>query len=362
MIDSIIHGEYPVVYEAPKPKKIIPTENDLYTFDKFAMGSIIGQITNKGASAYALLPILEKKYGKDSNEYQMTLCRLKQSCKAQSAQIDKSKIGREVKGIPNDWMVVPSEDKLDTRDLTYTEYKHILLNRRPYFFKYLYRDSKKDYKKYQDKQETLCIKMFGKPLDTVLNSLSPTEEEKKFVEEYYEWSPLIDSDSCMNVLCKYIESVDFEIKDKIKTKENFAIYRIYKNLGVSYSVNQEQLALKALQEYKQLKAKEQINKNYNGIYLDNREETNIASINLEEIALKYINNIDTLTNIYVDYFYETCPKSNKDILWKYFGKNIVKNIIENTKEPIMFPLKDTNGNIEYLGKTYSLKEIKINEQ
>ena len=248
MIESVIHGEYPVVYEAPKPQKIIPTEKDLYIFDKFAMGSIIGQITNKGASAYALLPILEKKYGKDSVEYQMTLCRLKQSCKAQSAQIDKSKLGREVKGIPNDWMVAPTEDKLESRELTYSEYKHILLNRRPYFFKYLYRDSKKDYKKYQDKQETLCIKMFGKPLDTVLNSLNPTKEEQKFVEDYYEWSPLIESDSCMNVLCRYIESVDFEIKDKIKTKDYFDAYHLYKNLGVSYSLKQEQLALKALQE------------------------------------------------------------------------------------------------------------------
>ena len=77
--------------------------------------------------------------------------------------------------------------------------------------------------------------------------------------------------------------------------------------------------------------------------------------------MQYINNIDILTNIYVDYFYKILPKSNKDILWKYFGKNIVKNILENSKDPIMFPLKDENGEIEYLGQTYSLKEIKINE-
>ena len=350
-----------MVYEAPKPQKIIPIEKDLYTFDKFAMGSIIGQITNKGASAYALLPILEKKYGKDSVEYQMTLCRLKQSCVAQSKQIDKTKLGKEVKGIPNDWITIPSDEKLESRELTYSEYKHILLNRRPYFFKYLYRDSKKDYKKYQDKQETLCIKMFGKPLDTVLNSLSPTPSEKEFIEDYYEWSPLIESDSCMNALCKYIESVDFEIKDKIKTNESFDNYALYKNLGVAYSTKQQQLALKALQEYKQLKSKEQISKNYNNLYLDNREEINVNSVDLEDIALQYINNIDILTNIYVDYFYEVCPKSNKDILWKYFGKNIVKNILENTNEPIMFPLRDENGQIEYLGQTYSLKEIKINE-
>lgn len=88
MINGVIHGEYPVVYDPPKPQKIIPNEHDLVTFDKFGMGSIIGQITNKGASAYALLPLLKEKYGEDSKEYQITLTRLKQTCKAQSAQID----------------------------------------------------------------------------------------------------------------------------------------------------------------------------------------------------------------------------------------------------------------------------------
>ena len=72
----------------PKPQKIIPTERDLFNYDKFAMGSIIGQITNKGASAYALLPNLEAKYGKDSIEYKLTQSRLKQTCVAQSKQID----------------------------------------------------------------------------------------------------------------------------------------------------------------------------------------------------------------------------------------------------------------------------------
>ena len=256
---------------------------------------------------------------------------------------------------------MPNEDKLESRELSYSEYKNILLNRRPYFFKYLYRDSKKDYNKYIEKQETLCIKLFGKPLDTVLNSLNPTLEERKFIEEYYNWSPLIESDSCMNSLCKYVESIDFEIKDKIKTNKNFINFDLYKNSNIIYNDYQKNLALKALQEYKQLKSREQINKNYNNLYLDNREENNVSSINLEEIALNYISNVEVLTNIYVDYFYKTCPKSNKDILWKYFGKNIVKNIMNNTKDPITFPIKDSKGTIEYLGENYSLKEIKFGE-
>jgi hypothetical protein len=198
-------------------------------------------------------------------------------------------------------------------------------------------------------------------LDTVLNSLSPSEQEKEFIEQYYEWCPLIDSDSCMNLLCKYIESIDFEIKDKIKTNKKFNDFKLYKNQKVSYTEAQKNLALKALKEYKQIKSKEQINKNYNNLHLDNREDNVVHSANLEEFGLKYISNIDVLTNIYVDYFYEDFPKSNKDNLWKYFGKYIVNNIKNNTEEQILFPLKDVCGNIEYLGETYSLKEINFNE-
>jgi hypothetical protein len=100
IINGVYKNELPVVYEAPKPEKIIFTKDDLYKADTFSFGSIIGSITNKGSNAYALLPLLEVEYGKNSDEYRITASRLKQCCKAQSAQIDKAKIGKEVKGIP----------------------------------------------------------------------------------------------------------------------------------------------------------------------------------------------------------------------------------------------------------------------
>ena len=104
MLNGIRHNEYPVVCDSAKPKKIIPNELDLITADKFGMGSIIGQITNRGATAYALLPNMEKKYGKESEQYKLLESRLKQTCKAQSKEIDKTKIGNKVKGIPACWM------------------------------------------------------------------------------------------------------------------------------------------------------------------------------------------------------------------------------------------------------------------
>lgn len=356
MINSIFQNELPVLSESKKPKKIIPTEKDLYTFDKFGMGSIIGQITNKGASAYALLPNLKQKYGENSPEYKVTMSRLQQTCKAQALQIDKTKIGQQVKGIPKRWTVKAEKDD-DV--MTKEQYNHILLNRRPYFFRYLYKDSRKQYKEYVEKQEIYCIKLFGKPLDTVLHSLSPTTEEQEFIEKYYEWCPLIISDSCMNLLCRYIESIDFNIKDKIKTTGNFTSYELYKNEKVNYTAEQKSLALNALHEYKQLKTIEQINKNSGAIYIDERETNKICSPNLEEICLKYISNIDLIVNIFVDYFYVECPKSNKEILWKFFGKYIFDNILKNTHEPICFPIKDKNGDIEYLGEKYEVKEITV---
>ena len=89
LIDSVYRDENPVVYEAPKPAKIIFTEEDLYKSDLFSFGSIIGAITNKSTSGFALLNNLEKEYGKDSREYKTTINRIKMCTKLQSAQIDK---------------------------------------------------------------------------------------------------------------------------------------------------------------------------------------------------------------------------------------------------------------------------------
>ena len=88
IIEGVYTEELTVVYEPPTPEKIIFTEDDLYKADIFSFGSIIGNITNKSSSAYALLPTIEERYGKDSEEYKILNSRLQQCCKAQSMQID----------------------------------------------------------------------------------------------------------------------------------------------------------------------------------------------------------------------------------------------------------------------------------
>ena len=47
-------------------------------------------------------------------------------------------------------------------------------------------------------------------------------------------------------------------------------------------------------------------------------------------------------------------------MWKLFGKEVVDNIMENTMGFFEIPLLNENGDIEYLGKRYSLERIDLN--
>lgn len=89
VIRSVYRNALPVVYDPPSPEKIHFNKRDLFNSDLFGFGSIIGSITNKSSDMYAMLPVLEEKYGKDSEEVKLIESRLKQCCAAQSRQIDQ---------------------------------------------------------------------------------------------------------------------------------------------------------------------------------------------------------------------------------------------------------------------------------
>lgn len=343
IIKGVYKDELPVTYNAPKPEKIMFTEDDLYHSDTFAFGSIIGSITNKSTSGYALMPIIEKKYGKDSEEYKILNSRLQQCCKAQSSQIDKTKIGREVKGIPKIW-IEKQENEV---------YNHILLNKYPYFFRYLYKNADSSYKKYLEKYNKICNRCFGISITELESLPKKTTEQIKFLDNYYEYMPLIYSDSTMNLLCRYIESINFEISKKIKVKNNPDLYNIYKNLEFSYSKELYTKIKNIMNNYFSNKRCQSIS---NSIFdndiciLDS-----VDSLRAEFSNLKC--DINSIVNCLIDYFYIEKPSSNKEILWELYGDILYQNVKNNTDSPIIFPLPDDSGDIIYMGKKYKYKEI-----
>lgn len=350
MINAVVTNEYPVVYDPPKPQKIIPTEYDLIRFDKFGMGSIIGQITNKGASAYAMLPLIEQRHGKDSEEYKLLLSRLRQTCKAQSCQIDKTKLGRQVKEIPNSWtekdFYGTEDEMLEKNNIN----NHCLLNRRPYFFKYLYKDSRQEFNQYNEEQDYISSLNFGIKLKDLLamEYADLTKEEQDFVNRYYERCPLIISDSAMNLLCRYIEQLNFNLKKKIKNPVAHFDYHCLRNNSVQYTEDQKRVILTKLKNTTRL--------------LSSEKRLNIGSGTTKTEIIKNAffeveSNVDVIVNVLIDNCYAD-NKGKKDLIWSVFGKEIFDNLMKNNHDPIYFPFKDEEGDIEYLGQRFKIKEVK----
>jgi len=367
IINGVFNNELPVVYSPPTPEKIVFIDEDLYKADTFSFGSIIGSITNKSSNGYALLSNIEDKYGKDSDEYKITLSRLKQCCKAQSAQIDKAKIGREVKGIPKIWVYKQKINVDDSEEIIKKIELHnsILLNKYPYFFKYLYKTANKKYKKYCEMNEITCHQKYKMSFKKLKELDRLSFEQKEFVDNFYKYMPLTYSNNPMNLLCKYIEGINFEINKKIKSLDDSNIISIYINKEHPYTNEQYKEVINILNQH--------INKiRYNKIlfndvandynYDDNIiQDFKIDNDLLEQELNNFCSDVYLVTNILIDYFYKDKISSNKDILWNTYGKYIYNNVKKNNIDNPKFPFPNKYGKINYLGLNYSLKELNIDE-
>lgn len=359
IIESLFKDEYPVCYEPPKVEPTLFTDRDLYISDTFTFGSVIGSITNKGTSGHSLLPIIEEKYGLGSVEYETLLNRVKMTCKLQSSQIDKAKIGRNVKEIPRLW----TDRRYISDNYNGEEQKmmfELMLDRHPYFFIHLYPETKAKYKNHINKTNMSCQHKFGIMFDELLNKVNKSDDEILFVSNFYRYMPVIDTDSVMNNICKYLETVDFEIKKNTKHDELTDSHLI---LMRNNSIFDQEAYVKVLTECKaQIKNMAEL-KNIN-LNDGKRKFDSSKSNSLDLLYKKFEDGMSEAclnTNELVDYlirvFYVDMPSYNKDILWNIYGKNIIENLCDKSENEITFPLQSTDGDIEYLGKKYKLKEI-----
>jgi hypothetical protein len=372
--NGVYKNELPVVYDAPKPEKKIFNEHDLYLSDTFSFGSIIGSITNKSSNAYALLPVIEELHGLNSQEYRLIKSRLQQCCKAQSAQIDKAKIGRPVKGIPKVWVnytkLPKKENKLlKCRKLKKKQlYNKTLLDKYPYFFRYVYSDTNRQYKKYIENHDMTCKQKFKKSLKELECQIRKTTDEMGFIESFYRYSPVTHSNSSMNLLCKYIESINFNISEHIKSN-TFDMSSLYKNNTLIYK-DVYYGVVTALNVFNSSKTFEnnisQSEASDEDEYNDEKiKEFKHDSDTLFDALNEVCKNPYLVVNCLVDYYYIEKPSSNKELLWATYGKYMFKNIVRNTNsKTVLFPFPSINddiADISYLGYDYSLKEVNVNE-
>lgn len=350
IINGVYKDELTVVYKAPKPQKKIFTDKDLYDSDLFSFGSIIGSITNKSTSGYALLPLLDE----NSKEYETTINRIRMCTKLQSAQIDKAKIGQKVKQIPSIWVKYQKIEDEDTEEVkTKKQFLNsILLDRHPYFFTYLYKDTKDRHIEYIDKKDIECQQKFNISLSTLLEKKRKTVEQTEFINNYIDYSPVIDSDCVMNNLCKYIESIDFGIREIIKDTGEWKNYR---NLMFDEHIDTDcKLYRTVINNFNKYKKKLATGYSNNEDDKDKTDKYNDIKRNMVAIC----SNKKQLVDYLIYSFYSENQQSNKDLLWNIYGDEIVDNL-KLKNEQIDVPILNEDGDIKYLDKTYSIERIDV---
>ena len=171
------------------------------------------------------------EFPEDSEEYKLLGDRLKAGCAAQSRQIDKTKIGENVKTLGTICKQFQHIEPDDTEEEKARKkfYNSILADKKPYFFRYKYKQLSKDYNAYIKKTDQNARSHLCTTLEDLLEkekmesqgASTLTEEEKTFLFYYRKNLPVIDSDCVMNKICKYIESIDFQIKKKVRSSHDF---------------------------------------------------------------------------------------------------------------------------------------------
>lgn len=365
---NFINGVYPnqrvVTYDVRKPHKKLFDEEDLFVTDTFSFGNAIGQITNTTSTFVSMMAM----FSPDSAEYKQLSDRIKAGCAAQSRQIDKTKIGEAVKTlgtICKQFQRTNPEDDMETR-IKKDFYNRILADKKPYFFKYKYKALNKELNEYDKKHDELAQLHYSKSLKEIKaqdpHTLTP--EEQTFLYYYEKFLPVVDSDCVMNKICKYIENIDFHIKQKVRSNSEFN----YKSLqSESFTINKKLYEKIKAEMESTLKQWEELSKNKTSKVeksltgktqskFDKDVEWSSLKSRLEEIT----SNEEALANHLIYFFYEEHPSLSKATLWGLVGRQIYENIKSKVRE-YDFPVKDEYGNIEFLYEKYQVQHLYVSD-
>ena len=346
--------ELPIMYD----KEAVPTQKitlpNQVRCDIKGLDTKVGQITNYSTSMLAMLPLFKGE--KQQDQKQEIETRLKLLRELQGAEIDKIK-GTTPPNFPKSWRHWVHINK-DDDDITKAEkykYNSMVVKKKPYFFIYLYSTLMNDYKNYEKNFNSISLTHFGVPIKVLLRKKDHTEGEMNLLRKYRKYSPVLETDCVMNILCKEIENVEFDIK----YKPNCA--SLLPEFADRTEIDEDKI-VKLIELYKGYKAQ----RKYKGIeaLVDNE---GIQDDDMNEILREVLYaNRDEYKNNMLDLFTSSkelfnhlvvmCERNNWscDCIWDIVGDDIIDIIPYGNTQVVV---EDADG-FEYLGRNYKLEEVK----
>lgn len=342
-LNGICGKDIPVVYEARKPPKETPEKKRLMEIAGKGFNTKIGYLTNLSTTLYEM----QSEYEINSAEWKEIENRLKLCCELQSMQIDKAK-GLEIDDIPKHWTNYNKalEEDFGEKGMNC----ELIIKDRPYFMRFRYKEYNKKYNEINSDFEKYCKIVFGKGMKEV-------KEEKELWEYYNKKIGLLKTNGIVNRICYFMQEAIKEIKENARAnKKRKNIFEILYNYDIGI------VGKDVLEKMKCLYCEYQAFRNSKALSESEFRDWAQYAKYIREKALKEISSdIKELANVAVYICYSLYPCKMKDFCWDCFGSGIIENLKlkENTAR---IPIRDKNGDIEYLGKMYSVKELKVSKE
>lgn len=375
MVENTFKNKKVITYKKETaPLKSLAKGNILKT-DIASFDSQVGRITNFSTIMISMLPMFQDfTYKVNEKKYNELIDRIKLLRRFIGDSIDVQK-GIRMKPFPKEWKNKDYKKDGDTEEIQIAKSfrNSLVANKKPYFMIYIYDGLYKLFKSYKKNQNLMCKEMFNINFNNLQYKKDKTDEEKKFIKNYYYHSPVLLTDSLMNKLCKAVETVDFNVKFKdYKNIDTKIINDLIPILKDSSIIHNEFTFNKVLELYKKYIRKNNIkplNDKITTFLSDSDDSYNIEMkdedaenfydalyMEIRNEAYEICSNAKELANYGVDICYTLYQDKSKDFVWNICREGLMDNIYCNKSKKIEVPCYDKEG-VEYLGKKYKLMEV-----
>ena len=271
-------------------------------------------------------------------------------------EIDRIK-GTTPPNFPRSWRywVQINKDDSDLEKAEKYKYNSMVVRKKPYFFIYLYNNLMKEYKSYEKNFNSISMKHFGIPMKKLLLKEDKNEGELSLIRKYRKYSPVLETNCIMNILCKEVENTEFDIKYRKSASSLLPEF----SKGLDFNEDKIEQLVNIYREYKS-------KKKYNSIItmIDNEGINdndmnalvkNIVYSHKDECKRKMYEIFNSSRELF-EYLVEMCKRNNfdYDFIWDILEDDII-DIIPSGDSLII--IDDKLGE-DYLGGTYKLKEVK----
>ena len=334
-----------VICEQNSAKKHKITESLLAKSNKNGFDNNVGIITNRCTAMFDVLA----KFEKGTKEYNEMLYRITCMQGYQQEIIDSCK-GIIPKQVPREWYDYRAVKDIDDDGYTLS----LLANKKPYFFIYNYKHLRNDLKKHENDFEETCESNFGISLNELIKKENKTDEERIFVDRYFNKMPVSFANSTMNRICwKLEEELDGLQKALKDVQLDTSIFTTDKKVSKKLYNQAQEL----YEDYK-ISVKKSIKRSGN----KNKEEVIQSKMSLvfyykEKMEELFSGNYELMTNCLVNMLYNK-PVS-KQFVWDLCGNHMLNKLSKDNENKINIPVESEEG-IEWQGVKYSIIKEEVN--